>query len=56
MTKRIYQDCPNTHVFSVRVHKNHKGQIKEVAARLGVSEVEAKRTIFETGLKALQAA
>jgi hypothetical protein len=56
MAKRIYKDCPDTYPFAVRVHRKATNGIAEVAARLGVSTVEAKRLIVETGLKALQAA
>jgi hypothetical protein len=53
---RIYEDCPDTYAFSVRVHRKATNSIEQLATRLGVSPVEAKRLIVETGLKALQAA
>lgn len=55
MKKRIYPDAP-TITFSVRVQNKHGAEVKALAGRLGVSEVEAKRLIVDAGLKALQAA
>jgi hypothetical protein len=56
MAKRLYKDCPDTHVFSVRIHRKRANEVKEVAERLGTSNAEVQRMIVETGLKALQAA
>lgn len=52
--QRIYREA-RTVPFTVRVHEKRGSEIKRLATRLGVSEVEAS-LIVETGLKALQAA
>jgi hypothetical protein len=56
MAKRLYKDCPDTHVFAVRVHQKRENEVKAIAGRLGTSPAEVRRMIVETGLKALQAA
>jgi hypothetical protein len=52
--KRIYE-TGDTVPFSVRVHEKHSGITKRIAARLGVSETQAKRLIVEAGAAALEA-
>ena len=53
--RKLFYSEPMVH-FNVRVQRKDSDKVKEVAERLGISEIEARREIISAGIKILTGA